>query len=99
MVSWKYNFYSLFVKRGSETEERVEIRIQDSGQGIPPEIAPKIFEMRFTTKKDEEGLGLGLSLSRRLMRQVLGDIELESPGGDDSGAVFLCWIEKNIKIE
>ncbi|MBF0288295.1 MAG: PAS domain-containing sensor histidine kinase [SAR324 cluster bacterium] len=81
----------------SETTERVEIRIQDSGPGVPKKIAPRIFEMRFTTKNAQEGTGIGLNLSRRLMRQVMGDVELESPGGKGSGAVFLCWIPKRNK--
>lgn len=82
-----------------ETEARVEIRIEDSAGGVPTEIVPKIFEMRFTTKDSKEGTGIGLNLSRRLMRQVHGDVELESPGGADvgHGAVFLCWIPKNQK--
>lgn len=80
-----------------ETKKRIEIRVQDSGPGIPEEIIPKIFEMRFTTKNAQEGTGLGLNLSRRLMRQVLGDVELESAGGNGSGAVFLCWIPKEPK--
>ncbi len=81
----------------AETPERVEIRIQDSGSGVPKKIIPRIFEMRFTTKNAQEGTGIGLNLSRRLMRQVMGDVELESPGGKDSGAVFLCWIPKQSK--
>ncbi|MBF0349692.1 MAG: GAF domain-containing protein [SAR324 cluster bacterium] len=76
----------------TQNEDRVEIRITDSGPGIPPEIAPKIFEMRFTTKSEKEGTGIGLNLSRRLMRQALGDVDLESGGGNGIGATFICWI-------
>lgn len=79
-----------------ETDQRIEIRVQDSGPGIPVGIIPKIFEMRFTTKNAKEGTGLGLNLSRRLMRQVMGDVELESAGGNGSGATFLCWIPKKV---
>ncbi|MGK5093398.1 ATP-binding protein [Deltaproteobacteria bacterium TL4] len=80
----------------SETEQRLEIRIKDSGSGIAEEIAPKIFEMRFTTKPASEGTGLGLGLSRRLARQAFGDLTLEDRGGQDKGhgAVFLVWFPK-----
>ena len=78
----------------NETADRVEVRVRDSGPGIPTEIVPKIFEMRFTTKTEKEGTGLGLNLSRRLMRQVFGDVDLETPGGNGSGAVFICWLPK-----
>lgn len=82
-----------------ETPDRVEIRVIDSGPGVPEEVAPKVFEMRFTTKTSKEGTGLGLGLSRRLMRQALGDVELEYPKGKEEGqgAVFLCWLPKNTK--
>lgn len=76
----------------SETKERLEIRVFDSGQGITTDIAQKIFESRFTTKKQEDGTGLGLTFSRRLIQKYNGDLELESGHGDLGGAVFLCWI-------
>ena len=79
----------------NETPERIEIRISDDGPGIPAEVAGKIFEMRFTTKGKRDGTGLGLTFSQRLMKKYNGDLELESLGGNGSGAVFLCWIPKN----
>lgn len=75
----------------TQNNNRIEIRVRDSGPGIPLEVASKIFEMRFTTKAASEGTGIGLNLSRRLMRQIHGDVLLEVRGGEGSGAVFLCW--------
>jgi len=45
--------------------EEVEICIKDDGHGIPEEIAAKIFDENYTTKK--EGMGLGLSLAKRFL--------------------------------
>ena len=42
--------------------EEVEIRISDSGAGIPPEKREKIFQLYFTTKK--KGSGIGLAMTR-----------------------------------
>src|SRR5262249_10240233 len=43
----------------------IEVAIGDSGEGLPPAMATKIFDPFFTTKED--GLGLGLAISRRIV--------------------------------
>ncbi len=58
--------------------------IQDSGPGVTPEIAAKIFEPLFTTKA--RGIGLGLAVSRTLARANEGDLTLDSTM--DQGATF-----------
>ena len=44
-------------------DDGIEIRVKDNGNGIPNEIADKIFQPFFTTKPSGEGTGLGLSLA------------------------------------
>ena len=60
------------------------IRITDNGPGIPEEVQGQIFVPFYTTK--EEGSGIGLSLSRQIMRMHKGQIELQSKEGE--GAMF-----------
>lgn len=55
--------------------ERVSIEIMDNGSGIPPELQEKIFIPFFTTKS--EGTGIGLSLSKQIVRQHGGRISLK----------------------
>ena len=55
---------------------RVVIKVCDNGPGIVPEAREKIFVPFFTTKKT--GSGIGLSLSRQIMRQHLGGITVSS---------------------
>ena len=56
-----------------------EIQVIDNGPGIPPEIMEQIFIPFFTTK--ENGSGIGLSLSRQIMKNHGGSIEaVSSPG-------------------
>ncbi len=64
----------------------VELRVSDTGPGIPPEIQNKIFEAFFTTKKEGLGTGLGLSMSRSIIERFGGDIHFETESG--KGAVF-----------
>ena len=52
------------------------IRIQDSGEGIPPENCSRVFDPFFTTK--EEGTGLGLSICYGIVARHGGEISIES---------------------
>lgn len=58
----------------------VELRVTDSGSGIPSDILPHIFEPFFTTKRGK-GTGLGLSISQSYIRSHGGDISVESVEG------------------
>ncbi len=55
----------------------VELRVSDSGSGIPADILPHVFEPFFTTKRGK-GTGLGLSISQSYIRKHGGDIHVES---------------------
>lgn len=50
------------------------LRLTDSGPGIPPELADKVFQPFFSTK--EEGTGLGLAIAQRIMEEHGGYIHL-----------------------
>lgn len=59
--------------------DAVTIRIGDTGPGIPPEIQGKIFEPYFTTR--DFGSGLGLTLVYKIVKEHMGEIELDSKPG------------------
>lgn len=61
--------------------DRVEVRISDSGCGIPPDIQSKIFEPFFTTKAGGEGMGLGLDICRKIVESHGGTISFTSLPG------------------
>jgi len=52
------------------------IEIADTGNGIPPEIRDKIFDLYFTTKKD--GSGIGLAMTYRIIQLHNGSIDVQS---------------------
>jgi hypothetical protein len=63
--------------------DSVQIRIRDSGTGIPPEVREKMFNPFFTTKPAGEGTGLGLSLSYDIVvKQHGGSIEVDTQPGE-----------------
>lgn len=66
----------------------VELKVADTGPGIPPDVAARIFDPFYTTKKD--GTGLGLAISRRIMMAHKGQIQVES--FPDAGTVFTISI-------
>lgn len=57
----------------------VVFSITDTGVGIPEESKEKIFEPFYTTKEIGKGMGLGLSITYRIVRDFGGTIEVESP--------------------
>jgi signal transduction histidine kinase len=66
------------------TGDAVEIAVADTGPGIAPEVAHRVFEQFFTTKP--QGTGLGLSISRQIIEEHGGELTWANrPGG---GAVF-----------
>jgi signal transduction histidine kinase len=69
---------------------RVEISVEDTGPGIAPDHLERIFEPLFTTKS--QGIGLGLSLSKRLTEANEGALRVESTPG--SGSRFTIALGK-----
>lgn len=64
------------------------LRVADDGQGIAPELLPRIFEPRFSTTTS--GSGLGLAIVRRLVEGWGGRIGVESE--PDRGTVVSVWL-------
>lgn len=56
----------------------VRISVSDTGCGISPDELDKIFHPFFTTKKNGQGTGLGLTIARSLAQELGGDIEVNS---------------------
>ena len=65
-------------------EQYINLRVSDTGPGIPPENLPSIFDPFFTTNR--RGTGLGLSVVLRIVKTYKGKIEVEK--SDASGTTF-----------
>lgn len=71
--------------RVDEVGSRAVVEVMDDGPGVPEDLVDRIFEPFFSTK-GEQGLGLGLDISRKIARAHGGDLDLESEAG--KGACF-----------
>jgi len=75
------------VRLSARTEaDEVVILVEDSGPGVPPDIAPRIFDPFFSTKGVGNGLGLGLSITYNILKDFDGAIALVP--GRWTGAAF-----------
>ena len=63
------------------TVPSVEVLVTDTGYGIPPDHLPRIFDPFFTTSDRVEGTGLGLSLTRKMVKEHGGTLEVTSTLG------------------
>jgi signal transduction histidine kinase len=82
------------------TDDRVRIRVRDTGVGIPAERLPFIFEPFVqgdrALNRPHEGVGLGLAISRDLARGMGGDLTVESVVG--GGSVFTISLPRGAKL-
>ncbi len=76
----------LRVEAEAQSNGEAVIHIKDSGCGIPPENMGKLFKPFFTTKDIGEGTGLGLAIVAQLVREMEGQITVESVV--DQGTTF-----------
>jgi signal transduction histidine kinase/CheY-like chemotaxis protein len=72
-----------------DTGGRVCVTVSDNGPGVAPEIAQRLFRP-FASTKGMRGTGLGLYISRQLVREAEGELDLVKHG--EPGAKFMVWL-------
>lgn len=79
--------------------DRVEIRLQDTGTGIPTNVAHKIFDPFFTTKEVGKGTGQGLAITRTIIvNKHGGTIDFESEVGKGTTFILCLPIEEKMVV-
>ncbi|GAB0156155.1 HAMP domain-containing sensor histidine kinase [Chryseobacterium sp. Alg-005] len=73
-------------------QRRVMISVQDNGIGIPENMYERIFEPNFTSKNS--GMGLGLSMVRKMVEDYKGEISVKSEVG--KGSTFTITLPTNL---
>jgi signal transduction histidine kinase len=76
----------------AEKDDGIEFVIADTGPGMTPEQVERAGRVRFTTKPDGQGTGLGLTICRQLVEQAGGKFTLKSELGNGTTVTF--WLPK-----
>lgn len=64
-----------------EDGDCLRITVKDNGCGMPPDVLERIFEPYFTTKGEDKGTGLGMVITRKIVEEHQGTIDVESGVG------------------
>ena len=75
--------------RYQAADRQLEIEVEDTGEGIPPEDVKRIFTV-FESRKGHRGTGLGLPVSQKILREHGGDIRVASQVG--AGSCFTLYL-------
>jgi len=78
--------------RTNRTDDKLSIAVEDTGVGIAAEKISKIFDPFFTTKQD--GIGIGLALTKRVVEEHKGRIEFKSIEGKGSAVTIFLPLDK-----
>ena len=81
------NYQPTVLIQTKKIENKIEIKVSDNGNGIPPKVIDKIFQPFFTTKPTGQGTGLGLSLAYDIVKAHGGEIEVQTI--EDEGSEFM----------
>lgn len=81
--------------RSREEDGCAVIEVQDTGEGIPADVLPRIFEPYFSTKSPTDGTGLGLPISKRIVEKHGGRLEVVSLPGKGTTFTIVLPIEGN----
>jgi signal transduction histidine kinase len=84
---------TLLVETSAQAKGDLRIMIADTGPGIAEECQARVFQPYFTTKKPGDGTGLGLFVTKSLVENLGGRIELKSRLGEGTAFVVVLSME------
>ena len=83
----------IVISAGPAEPGKVQLKVADTGGGIPPQMMARLFEPFATTKAADRGTGLGLSICLDLVEGMGGTIEAHN---DSEGAVFTITLPEAV---
>ncbi|MGD9055482.1 MAG: 7TM diverse intracellular signaling domain-containing protein [Desulfobacterales bacterium] len=89
------NDKGIFISTANDNQQsNIVITIRDEGVGMPPETVEHIMDPFFTTKHDTGGIGLGLSISSRIVEEHGGTLRFSSEPGVGTTATITLPIDR-----
>jgi len=85
----KTNHQGKIYIRTTSTEESITLEIEDNGPGIPREVIKNIWSPFFSTKRKTNSLGIGLSISNKILREHNASVIVNSSEGKLEGTIFI----------
>ncbi|HUK66436.1 MAG TPA: ATP-binding protein, partial [Anaeromyxobacteraceae bacterium] len=79
--------------RGQGEKDRIVLGVKDNGPGMGPELQARLFTPFFTTKSPGHGMGLGLTIVRRVIHSLGGSLQVASTPGE--GAEFVVSLPRH----
>jgi K+-sensing histidine kinase KdpD len=83
--------------KGTRQRQWAEIRVTDTGRGVPKRLRDKIFKFAVTGRRNPAGLGIGSLLAKTIIEENRGNIELEKPGPGDTTVLIKLPIEGRVR--
>ena len=74
----------------------IGVAVQDTGEGIPEGLQERVFEPFYSTKKKQDGMGIGLALSRDIVERCGGELRCEQVSGTEFGARFVLILPRRM---
>jgi two-component system NtrC family sensor kinase len=81
----------------AQDDKHIEINFQDTGGGIPEGSFQHMFSPFFTTKSPDKGMGLGLSITYRIIENHHGKIDFQTKAGEGTTFRIVLPLKRKIK--
>jgi signal transduction histidine kinase len=86
----------LLIETAMSFDQKIVIKVSDTGQGIEPSHMEKLFQPMFTTKDIGHGTGLGLTICQAIIKEHGGEIEVKSSVGE--GTTFSIVLPAEVPV-
>lgn len=83
--------------RWEESQNLIRLEVEDTGPGIPEEMMSRIFEPFFSTKDQDKGVGLGLSVVYGIIKDHHGSIYVKSEVGKGSNFIIRFFLQESLQ--
>jgi two-component system, NtrC family, sensor kinase len=82
--------------RLATSETQVMVTVEDTGPGIPEERLPLVFEAFYTTRDSQQGVGLGLAVTKGIVEEHGGHVHIENRAEGGLRVVFILPVGGNV---